>query len=147
MRTLNRAAAEALMSLPADAIHACTDVTGFGLIGHATELAVASGVTLEIAAGKVPLLTGVRDIARQNRSGGMTSNEEHFAAGVSVAAGVDEEMLALLYDPQTSGGLLIAAGADWSDHLVSLMEKGGVRAWAIGRARSQNGGVRVRIMV
>ena len=147
MRTLNRAAAEALLTLPADAIHACTDVTGFGLIGHATEIAVASGVTLEIAAGNVPLFTGVRGLARQNRSGGMTSNEEHFAAGASVAAGVDEDVLSLLYDPQTSGGLLISAGADWSDHLVSVMEKAGVRASAIGRARSPNGGVRVRIMV
>jgi len=147
MRTLNRAAAEALLSLPPGVVHACTDVTGFGLIGHATEMAVASGVTLEIAAGKVPLFSGVHDLARQNRSGGMTSNEEHYAAGASVAAGVDEDLLSLLYDPQTSGGLLISAGADWSDHLVSVMEKAGVRASAIGRARSQNGGVRVRIMV
>jgi selenide,water dikinase len=147
MQTLNRAAAAALLTLPAGAVHACTDVTGFGLIGHATEMAAASGVTLEITAGKVPLFTGVRDLARQNRSGGMTSNEEHYARGVSVAQGVDEDLLSLLYDPQTSGGLLISAGADWSDHLVSAMEKAGVRASSIGRARSQNGGVRVRIMV
>jgi selenophosphate synthase len=77
----------------------------------------------------------------------MTSNEEHYAIGVSVAPGVDEDLLSLLYDPQTSGGLLISAGADWSDHMVSAMEKSGVRVWPIGRARSQNGGVRVRIMV
>src|SRR2546428_3248179 len=86
MRTLNRAAAEALLTLPADAIHACTDVTGFGLIGHATEMAVASGVTLEIAAGKVPPFSGVRDLTRQNRSRGVDSNEEDLAAG-SVGVG------------------------------------------------------------
>jgi selenophosphate synthase len=56
-------------------------------------------------------------------------------------------MLSLLYDPQTSGGLLISAAADWSDHLAAVLGQAGVRASAIGRVRSQNGGVRVRIMV
>ena len=70
MRTLNRAAAEALQTLPAGAVHACTDVTGFGLIGHATEMARASGVTLAIDAGVVPLFAGVLAIAAQNRRAG-----------------------------------------------------------------------------
>src|SRR4029077_20969307 len=82
MRTLNRAAAEALQTLPAGAVHACTDVTGFGLVGHGTELAAASGVTIEIDAGTVPMFTGVVELARQNRSGGLTSNQEHFSTGV-----------------------------------------------------------------
>ena len=63
MRTLNRAAAEALQALPAGAVHACTDITGFGLIGHATEMAKASGVTIVIGAGVVPLFSGVLAIA------------------------------------------------------------------------------------
>ena len=58
MRTLNRAAAEALQALPPGAVHACTDVTGFGLVGHATEMARASGVTLTIEAGRLPVFTG-----------------------------------------------------------------------------------------
>ena len=145
MRMLNRAAAEALQTLPPGAVHACTDVTGFGLIGHGTEMAAASGVTLEIAAGQVPLFTGVRDLARQNRSGGMTSNEEHFAGGVSVARGVDEDLLSLLYDPQTSGGLLISAGAEWSDHVVSALEKADVRACRIGRASPRFAGIHVDV--
>jgi selenide,water dikinase len=145
MRMLNRAAAEALQTLPPGAVHACTDVTGFGLIGHGTEMAAASGVTLEIAARQVPLFSGVRDLARQNRSGGMTSNEEHFAGGVSVARGVDEELLSLLYDPQTSGGLLISAGAEWSDHVVSALEKADVRAFRIGRALARVPGIHVDV--
>src|SRR5947208_11008972 len=59
MRTLNRAAAEALQALPAGAVHACTDITGFGLIGHASEIAKGSGVTLSIAAAQVPVFMGV----------------------------------------------------------------------------------------
>src|SRR6185295_3433786 len=105
MRTLNRAAAEALQALPPGAVHACTDVTGFGLIGHGSELAVASGVTLVIQAGQVPIFEGVRGITRENRSGGMGSNEEHFARSVQADSGVAEDLVSLLYDPQTSGGL------------------------------------------
>jgi selenide,water dikinase len=145
MRTLNRAAAEALQTLPLGVVHACTDVTGFGLIGHGTEMAAASGVTLEIAAAQVPVFTGVRDLARQNRSGGMTSNLEHYASGVSVARGVDEELLSLFYDPQTSGGLLISAAVEWSDQVVSALEKAAVRASRIGRASAKVPGVHVDV--
>src|SRR5438128_3131408 len=73
MRTLNRAAAEAMQTLPAGAVDACTDITGFGLIGHGCEMAAASGVSLRIEAGTLPLFSGVRDITRANRSGGMLS--------------------------------------------------------------------------
>ena len=87
MQTLNRAAAEALQTLHVGAVHACTDVTGFGLIGHATEMARASGVTIVIGAGVVPLFSGVLEIAEQNRSGGMGSNQEHFAPSTHVEPG------------------------------------------------------------
>jgi selenide, water dikinase len=150
MRTLNRAAAEALQTLPSGAVHACTDVTGFGLIGHASEMAAASGVTLTIEAGKVPLFAGVTEIARQNRSGGMASNEEHFASGVSLPSGstaVDADRLSLLYDPQTSGGLLIAAGAEWADRVAAALARANVRAARIGGARRKSGGVFIEIMV
>ena len=113
-------------------------------------MAAASGVTLEIDGGKVPLFDGVIDLARQNRSGGMTSNQEYFAAGVSAPDHLDEraeDLLSLLYDPQTSGGLLISAAADWSDQVAAALERAGVRAVRIGRAHSQSGGVRVRIVV
>ncbi len=131
------------------AVHALTDVTGFGLIGHGTEMAAASGVTLEIDAGRVPMFTGVVELARQNRSGGLTSNQEYYAAGVSVATGGsgehDEDVLSLLYDPQTSGGLLISAAAEWSDHVAAALENAGVRAARIGRARGKTQGVHIDV--
>ena len=86
MRTLNRAAAEALRALPPEAVHACTDVTGFGLAGHATEMAKGSGMTLTLEAGKLPVFHGVLAITGQNRSGGLGSNQAHFAAASSPAS-------------------------------------------------------------
>ncbi len=128
MQTLNRAAAEALQALDAGAVHACTDVTGFGLIGHATEMAKASGVTIVIGAGVVPLFSGVLDIAEQNRSGGMGSNQEHFAPSTHVERGVDRLHEIVLYDPQTSGGLLIAADAASADEVAACLSRAGVPA-------------------
>jgi selenide,water dikinase len=133
MTTLNRAAAEALQALPAGAVHACTDVTGFGLIGHGTEIAIASQVTLVIEAAKVPVFDGITEIARHNRSGGMTSNEEHFSAGVRIGPAVDPDVLALLYDPQTSGGLLIATAPDFAMRAAKRLEAAGAKAFEIGR--------------
>ena len=89
MRTLNRAAAEAAARLPADAVHACTDITGFGLIGHASEVAAASAATLAIDAGKVPVFPGVLELTARNRSGGMGSNEEHFGKAVQADPAIE----------------------------------------------------------
>jgi len=136
MQTLNRAAAEALQALPAGAVHACTDVTGFGLIGHATEMARASGVTLAIDAGAVPTFSGVLAIAEQNRSGGMGSNQDHFAESVRVEPGVETARECLLYDPQTSGGLLIAAAAGSAAEVVERLSRAGVPVSAIGVAQT-----------
>jgi selenide, water dikinase len=130
MRTLNRAAAAALASI--DGVHACTDITGFGLIGHASEMAAASRVTLSIRADDVPLFDGVRELVRKNRSGGMASNQEHFESGVDMAAGVDADVQDLLYDPQTSGGLLVALDQLQADLALQLLERQGVRGWRIG---------------
>jgi selenide, water dikinase len=146
MRTLNRAAAQALQALPAGAVHACTDVTGFGLIGHASEMAAASGVTLQIHAARVPTLTGVVEIARRNRSGGLASNEEHYAQAVTVAHEVDPDLLLLLYDPQTSGGLLVAAAGGSADAVEAALQAAGARAARIGRAGPPTG-VGLEIMV
>jgi selenide, water dikinase len=132
MRTLNRAAAEALQALPPGAVHACTDVTGFGLIGHATEIARASGVTVVIDAGAVPVFGGVLEIAGPNRSGGLRSNLEHFGRGVRVSAGVDANRETLLYDPQTSGGLLIAASRGAADLVEAALREAGVPTVRIG---------------
>ena len=145
MQTLNRAAAEALQTLHPGAVHACTDVTGFGLIGHATEMARASGVTIAIGAGVVPLFPGVLEIAEQNRSGGMGSNQEHFARSTHVEPGVDHVHEIVLYDPQTSGGLLIAADAASADEVAACLSHAGVSARAIGTCEAAKPGIAVRV--
>jgi selenide, water dikinase len=145
MQTLNRAAAEALQTLDAGAVHACTDVTGFGLIGHATEMARASGVTIAIGAGVVPVFPGVMEIAEHNRSGGMGSNQEHFAPSTHVEPGVDRVHEIVLYDPQTSGGLLIAADAASADEVAACLSRAGVSARAIGVCEAAKPGIALRV--
>lgn len=106
MLTLNRAACDAMLEFEA---HACTDITGFGLIGHAREMAVASGVTLEIGVDCVQFLPGAVEYARQGAlAGGLKSNQEFASCAVEMARELAPEIEALLYDPQTSGGLLIS---------------------------------------
>ena len=133
MATLNAAAAEAAASLPAGSIHACTDVTGFGLVGHATEIANASRVTVEIRANAVPLLPRVLELAQENRSGGLNSNREYFGAGVAATETLDQRLIAALYDPQTSGGLLFSVAADHVNALRAGLETRGVEAAVVGR--------------
>ena len=134
MSALNRAAAEMLQRAPAGAVHGCTDITGFGLIGHASEIAAASGCTLEITASQVPLLAGARELVRGNIPGGGRTNREHFSSAVSVAPGIEGDVVDLLYDPQTSGGLLVAVAADSADALRTALASAGVPASRIGRA-------------
>ena len=106
MLALNRAAAEALTGC---IVHGCTDITGFGLIGHAREMARGSGVTLEIHARAVPLLPGALEYARQQaKPGGLKNNQEFASPDTGSAPDLDPDLLDLLYDPQTSGGLLLS---------------------------------------
>lgn len=106
MLLLNRAAAQ---TLAACTVHACTDITGFGLIGHGREMALGAGVTLEIEAARVPLLEGALDYAGGGAiPGGLKNNRGFAECDVEAAAGIPEPLLQLLYDPQTSGGLLAA---------------------------------------
>jgi selenide,water dikinase len=147
MRTLNRAAADAIRALPAGAVHACTDITGFGLIGHGSELAAASGVTLAIDAGNVPLFNGVSAIAAANRSGGMLSNQEYYSPAVAADQRVDPILLSLLYDPQTSGGLLISASGESAHDVDAALKAAGVNAARIGRVKRRNEGMLIEIVV
>jgi selenide, water dikinase len=144
MATLNRAAAEVLERMPSGVVHGCTDVTGFGLIGHASEMAIASGCSLEISAAQVPLLDGARSLVQGNIPGGARTNRDHFEAGVTVAAGIDPVLVDLLYDPQTSGGLLIAVSDGDAPALLSALAAAGVLASRIGRVLAPVG---VRIAV
>ena len=144
MTTLNKAAAAVIAGAARSQVHACTDVTGFGLIGHATEMAVGSGCSLEITAAEVPLLSGALGLVRGNVPGGGRTNREHFAPGVRVDPGVDEDVMELLYDPQTSGGLLIAVEEAHAAGLIGKLGAAGVPAARIGRALTA-GPVRIAI--
>ena len=102
MLTLNRAAAEAIENLE---VHGLTDVTGFGLLGHAREMAIGSKVTLEIDSKSVRFLDGALEYAQAGAfSGGLANNREFVSSCVEGSSSVDD----LLYDPQTSGGLLVS---------------------------------------
>jgi selenide,water dikinase len=109
MTTLNRRACEAMLAFD---VHGCTDVTGFGLMGHAREMALASNVTLEIAVDEVQYLPGAVEYARQGAvPGGLNNNREFASCVVEARREIAPEIEALLYDPQTSGGLLISLPA------------------------------------
>jgi len=142
MTQLNRAAAEALCEFEdgargasdgGAAVHAVTDVTGFGLLGHAREMAVGSEVSLRIEHKRVSLLPGAMEAARGGfLAGGLKSNREFIEPCVEFAAGVPEEIRALLFDPQTSGGLLIAVVKDDVDALRGALEQHQITAAQIG---------------
>ena len=120
MLQLNRRACERMQEFE---VHGCTDVTGFGLLGHAREMAVASGVTLEIAAMCVGLLPGAADYARQGAlAGGLKNNREFVSCAVETAGEIRREIEDLLYDPQTSGGLLITLPEADAGELVRSLE-------------------------
>ncbi|MCU1273626.1 MAG: selenophosphate synthase [Bryobacterales bacterium] len=106
MLALNRRACEAMLAFD---VHGCTDVTGFGMIGHAREMALASGVTIEIDTAAVRFLPGALEYARQGAiPGGLKNNREFASCAVEIARDIPADIETVLYDPQTSGGLLIS---------------------------------------
>jgi selenide,water dikinase len=106
MLTLNRAACEEMLRYEA---HGCTDVTGFGLIGHAREMALASRVTLEIRVDALQFLPGAVEYARAGAvPGGLKNNREFASCVVETRCELSREIEDMLYDPQTSGGLLVS---------------------------------------
>lgn len=133
MTMLNKAAAEAVATV--EGVHACTDITGFGLIGHSIEIARASSATLVIRAVDVPLMVGAREIAGRNRSGGLISNRDHFGPNVAFDQNTPDELRDLLFDPQTSGGLLMSIDPDRLGEVESALRQKQVRFWRIGEVR------------
>jgi selenide, water dikinase len=156
MTTLNRTAAEVISSgrvgvRPAQAerrsaadggtaqtdnhfnVHAMTDVTGFGLIGHSREMALASKVSLRLSASRVPALEGALDCIRQgNIPGGLKANREFAECLVGYDEGISEELKMLVFDPQTAGGLLISVASEHAKELSQALELAGVRVNEIG---------------
>jgi len=132
MTTLNRAAAE-IMARPEFGVHAATDVTGFGLIGHARELALGSGVSLRIHAANVPLMTGALECVRQGFiPGGLKNNRDFAECLVGYEGNVADDVKALLFDPQTAGGLLISVFAANADKLLAALRAEQLHAARIG---------------
>ena len=132
MATLNRAAAEAMVEVGA---HACTDVTGFGLLGHLREMSAGSGVDVTVDARAVPMLPAARTFAGADVvPGGTLDNLAHVEPHVTFAPGVSRVEQLILADAQTSGGLLISLAADRVDALLAALSARGVRQAAhIGR--------------
>jgi len=131
MLTLNRAACEAMLRFD---VHACTDITGFGFLGHAREMAVASGVTLEIETSRIRLLAGALECVRAGAVPGGLGNNRGFAEScVESGNEIDPALVTLLYDPQTSGGLLISLAETDASALESLLPG----AHRVGSVRSR----------
>jgi selenide,water dikinase len=135
MTTLNREAADLLRpSMPS----AVTDVTGFGLLGHAHEMARRSGARLTLEAAALPALPGALDVARAGeRTGGDRRNREY--AAVDVSAGVAEELVALAFDPQTAGGFLVAVPAERAAVLEARFASAGLFLARAGRVEEGEG--------
>lgn len=120
--------------------HAMTDVTGFGLLGHAREMAERGGVRLVIDAARVPLLPGAMKYALEGIvTGGGARNREGLAGRVQIDAKVTEAMQHLLYDPQTSGGLLVALSPDAAEAMVARLEADGLPGAVIGSIEAGEG--------
>jgi selenide,water dikinase len=118
MRTLNAHAAKVALQVGA---RCATDVTGFGLLGHASHIARASGVTLRIRVSRVPLLSGAREVAERGvRTGGAERNLEYLEPRVDWGTTTETDRV-LMIDPQTSGGLLLALNRERSDQYLSLV--------------------------
>ncbi len=134
MATLNRAAAEALAGL-GDAVHAATDVTGFGFLGHVRELALASSVSLVLDSRGFEFLEGAVECARGGfLAGGLKANREFIGGCVEFADSVPEEVRLLLFDPQTSGGLLVAVAPEQLEAAQKALHAAGCRAMLVGDA-------------
>ena len=129
MATLNRAASEAMMEV---GVNACTDVTGFGLMGHLTGMLRASGIGAEITASAVPVLPGVDELLAQGVApGGTHRNEAGVADYVDWDSAISDNERLLLCDAQTSGGLLISVAEERLSQLIDALEVGGVETRAV----------------
>jgi selenide,water dikinase len=114
-------------------IHAMTDVTGFGLIGHAREMALASNVALRFRASSIPVLEGALDCVRSGHiPGGLKANRDFAECVVGYEAGIPDDLKTLLFDPQTAGGLLISIAPEKSLDLVQALIAAGIPAVEIG---------------
>jgi selenide, water dikinase len=136
MTTLNARAADVAIS-GGYPIHAATDITGFGLIGHLREMAMGSGVSLRINAAAVQVLEGALECVRKGFiPGGLTANRDFAECLVGYDGNIPEEVKTILFDPQTAGGLLLSVAGERSQELVPALQKAGIQAAEIGQVTS-----------
>ncbi len=138
MAELNAAAAQVMREV---GVNACTDITGFGLLGHMREMAANSGVDMELDPSKVPFLPRAKELAEEGLvPGGAYRNREHFGQYVEISGELPTVISDLLFDPQTSGGLLMAVPAEKSQQLLEGLHNSGVTASPVGRVLSSGQG-------
>lgn len=145
MATLNLAASRTARSVT---IHACTDITGFGLLGHAWEMATKSNVSIEIDVEAVPVLAGAIELARLgNIAGGLDRNREYYShevdSKVQIDSDIDAALADVLFDPQTSGGLLFSVPGRATTAFTTALTLAGVPFWNIGQV-DEGSGVNVK---
>jgi len=135
MVTLNKTASKVMRDYP---VHACSDVTGYGLLGHALEMASGSGVTLILESSKLPLLERARRLAEKGYlTGGCKRNRAYLQDKITIDQSIREGLVEVAMDPQTSGGLLIALAQRYAEKMVNDLRDNGVKlATTIGYATS-----------
>ena len=140
MTTLNKSGAQALMETPE--VHSCTDITGFGLLGHACEMIEDSSVGMEIHAGAVPFFSGLREIAELGvLPGGLHRNRRFRENRIEIDPGCPEWQVDILYDPQTAGGLFVAVAPAEAERLLDKLHRAGLgEAASIGRVTNERKG-------
>ena len=140
MASLNKKASELMQEI---GVHACTDITGFGLLGHTTQLAQNSQVGINISSASVPLLPRTEEFAKQGLyPGGSRRNREFYSAAITIANNVPDHIRGILFDAQTSGGLLICLDSGKAERLLEELQQAGVEdAVIIGEAVSEPRGV------
>lgn len=139
MAALNRNAASIMASYP---VHACTDITGFGLLGHLAEMIDDGGPGIELDADRIPVLPEASEYAAMGLvPGGAHKNREFREHMVRFSSSISRVFQDILFDPQTSGGLLISVKADHADDLLHALRSAGIHAAAIGRVVSDPEGL------
>ena len=144
MATLNRGAGEAMVEV---GVHACTDITGFGLLGHAIEIAAGARATVRLEAAAVPWMEGLAPyVDKRFMCGGLHRNREYAEGRVRWSGGTEAQRL-VISDPQTSGGLLIAVAAEKLDDLLAAMAERGVETRAVvGEVLARDGDTDVEVV-
>ena len=144
MTTLNGQASTIMRSF---AVHACSDVTGFALLGHSQEMAAGSEVTIILESAALPLLPGAMHLAEEGHlTGGCRRNRAYLQDKVAVESSVRAGLVEIGFDPQTSGGLLIALPKADAPRLVAELHAGGVSAATIVGHATDHQGTKVRLV-